>query len=119
MRALVDGMRADWAISIRRACGALRFERSVALHSVAVDDDHFARIDFAHELGADDIERTGLGGQRPTVAEASKKSDLERPSLSNDKFQPRVADGNQATLREIKEDFKNASATAPYTHFPS
>ena len=28
MRALVDGLRCDWAVSIRRACGALQMERS-------------------------------------------------------------------------------------------
>ena len=28
MRALVDGLCCDWAVSIRRACGALRLERS-------------------------------------------------------------------------------------------
>lgn len=27
-RELIDGMCADWAVSIRRACGALRFDRS-------------------------------------------------------------------------------------------
>ena len=28
MRTLVDGLCCDWAVSIRRACGALRMERS-------------------------------------------------------------------------------------------
>jgi hypothetical protein len=36
-------------------------------HAVAIDDDHLARIDVAHELGLDQIEGAGLGGHHPAV----------------------------------------------------
>ena len=36
-----------------------------AVHARAVDDDDLARLDVAHELGADDVEGAGLAGQHP------------------------------------------------------
>ena len=45
---------------------------SVALDSLAGDHHHFAVLHLAHELGADDVERAGLGGQHPGLAELAE-----------------------------------------------
>jgi hypothetical protein len=42
------------------------------LESLLADDDHLARLHFAHELGVDDVERTGLGGQDPGAVEVAE-----------------------------------------------
>ncbi len=55
--------------------------------------------------------------------EASRQSQIQqkRPSLSsNEKFQPRGSGGaeeNHATLREVHDDFRSASATAPARYY--
>ena len=41
----------------------------MAFNASVGDHDHFARFDFAHEFGADDVQRTGLRGQRPAIAD--------------------------------------------------
>ena len=45
--------------------GGLVAERADRAHAVVVDDDDLARLDVAHELGADDVERAGLARQHP------------------------------------------------------
>ena len=44
----------------------------MALDAVVGDDDHLAILDFAHELGADDVERAGLRGEDQAVAELAQ-----------------------------------------------
>ena len=51
--------------------GRLR-EGAMALDAVGGDGDDFAVLDLAHELGADDVERAGLGGQHIGRAEAAE-----------------------------------------------
>src|SRR6186997_2618949 len=53
---------------------------TVALDSLARDHHHFAILDLAQEFGADDVERTGLGGEHPRFAELSQhqRSDAVR-----------------------------------------
>ena len=43
---------------------------------LVLDDDHLARADLADELGVDQVERAGLGGDEPGVAEPA---DRQRP----------------------------------------
>ena len=42
--------------------GLTRLEREEALDAAVLDDHHLARLDLADEVGADDVERAGLGG---------------------------------------------------------
>ena len=37
------------------------------MNALVVDHDQLARLDIAHEVGADDVERAGLGGQHPAA----------------------------------------------------
>ena len=57
----------------RRCCLVERLDRAQA---GAVDDHDLARLDVAHEAGAEDVERAALGGQDPGIVEAA---DAERP----------------------------------------
>ncbi len=52
----------------------------VAFEAVCRDDDDLAVLDLAHELGADDVESAGLGGQHVGVAEAAddERTDADR-----------------------------------------
>ena len=38
-----------------------------AVHALVVDDDDLAGLDVADEVGADDVQRAGLGGQHPAA----------------------------------------------------
>ena len=55
-------------------------EGEEAPNPVGVDDDDLAVLDVAHELGPDDVERAGLGGEdRPAVEFAEdQRTDAER-----------------------------------------
>ncbi len=59
-----------------------------------VDDDHLARLDVAHEIGADDVERAGLRGQDPGVAELAQH---QRPDAQ------RIAHADQSVLRQGRQ----------------
>ena len=76
---LVDRLAADHAVGAgevdlfedaeaRRA----RLEGEEALHALGGRDHHLAGLDLAHEVGADDVEGAGLGGEDPGVAEAAE-----------------------------------------------
>ena len=56
----------------------LRVGLGVALrvHARRVDDEHLARLDLAHEVRADDVERGGLAGEHPPAFDAAEH---ERP----------------------------------------
>ena len=58
----------------------LRLEREQALDALGGDDHHLARLDVAHEAGADDVERAGLGRQDPGAVEVAEhqRPDAER-----------------------------------------
>ena len=45
----------------------LRFRESGGSQAVLVDGDELARLDLAHEAGADDVQRGGLAGHRPAA----------------------------------------------------
>jgi hypothetical protein len=45
----------------------LLHERLDGPDAVAVDDHDLARFDVAHEAGADDVQRAGLGGEDPGI----------------------------------------------------
>ena len=80
-------MRAWWTLRpYRRRVGAgevheleqaqgrldlVRGEREERPRPVGVDHDHLARLELAHELGADDVERRALGGEHPALAGAA------------------------------------------------
>ena len=51
--------------------GRLR-EGAVAFDAVLGDDDDLAVLDLAQELGADDVERAGLGGEHVGGAEPAQ-----------------------------------------------
>ena len=76
---VVDAAAADDAVRARevdvledaRARRALR-EWAVAFDAVLGDDDDLAVLDLAHELGADDVERAGLGGEHVGFADAAQ-----------------------------------------------
>ena len=47
-------------------------ERHQAFDPAGADDDDLAGLDVAHEIGADDVERAGLRGEDPGVAEPAQ-----------------------------------------------
>ena len=51
---------------------ALRLERHGGAQAGVVDGDHLSGQDVAHVFGADDVERAGLGGQDPGLADAAE-----------------------------------------------
>src|SRR4029079_5781542 len=53
------------------ARGAFGYE-SMALDSLAGDDHHLAIFHLADEFSIDDVERAGLGGEHPSLAETAK-----------------------------------------------
>ena len=55
------------------------------------DDHDLAGLDVAHELGADDVERAGLGGEDPGVVEPAEH---QRPHAE------RVAHADHRVLRQ-------------------
>ena len=63
----------------KRAGSAARSGMALARPS-SVIDHHLAVLDVAHELGADDVERAGLGGQDQASSELAQhqRPDAER-----------------------------------------
>ena len=61
---------------------------------VLVDDDHLARIEVADELGLDQLEGAGLGGDHPAVAHAPER---QRPDAH------RIAHRDQAGGRQQRQ----------------
>src|SRR4029079_17459452 len=53
------------------ARGAFGYE-SMALDSLAGDDHHLAIFHLADEFSIDDVERAGLGGEHPSLAELAQ-----------------------------------------------
>ncbi len=47
----------------------LLLHRLRRVKAVAVDDDHFAGLDFPHEFGAEVVEGAGLGGDDPALTD--------------------------------------------------
>ncbi len=47
---------------------ALLLDGLGGVESLTIDDDGLARLHFAHEFGAEVVERAGLGGDDPAVA---------------------------------------------------
>ncbi len=76
---LVDAGALDDAVGAREVdvledaeALVLRAERVVAVHAGVVDHDDLARLDVAHEVGADDVEAAGLGCQDVGVADLAQ-----------------------------------------------
>ena len=70
-------------------------ERLDAVHALVVDDDDLARLDVAHEVGADDVERAGLAGQHPAAgALDADAAEDQRPHAQ------RVAHAHQRLVRQ-------------------
>ena len=67
---------------------------AVALEPLAGDHHDLAVLHLAHELGADDVERAGLGGEHPGVAELAED---ERPDAE------RIARADQLLMREADQ----------------
>ncbi len=68
-----------------------RLDRLHAAQPVVVDEHRFAALDLAHELGADEIERTRLGGDDPVVMNFAEHERAEAV---------RVAKRDELALRE-------------------
>ena len=66
-------------------------QRLRRVQAVLVDDDELAGPDVALEVGADQVERAGLGGDDPVVAEPAER---ERPEPV------RVAEGDERAVGE-------------------
>ena len=58
-------------------------EGEVAFHALGGDDDHFARLDFAHEIGTDDIKRTGFRAERPAVADLAQNQGAHAQGIAH------------------------------------
>ncbi len=56
------------------------------------EDDHLARLDLAHDLGADDVQGGRLGGDHPGLGLARDAAQDERPEAM------RIADADDAVL---------------------
>ena len=63
-----------------RSGAARRANGRSAAHAVAVDEHDLARLDVAHEVGADDVERAGLRGQDPGAVRAGPAPAAARPA---------------------------------------
>ena len=61
---------------------------AVALEPLAGDHHHLAVLDLAHEIGADDVERAGLGREHPGLAELAEH---ERPDAVRDRARRRAS----------------------------
>src|SRR5579862_3028940 len=72
-------------------------ERLFRMFAVFVENDDFAIFDIAHVLGADDIERTGFGGEDRTAVELSEH---QRPDAQ------RVARADQLLVGEAHESVR-------------
>ena len=69
-------------------------ERHQAPHPARPDNDDFAGLDVAHEIGADDVERASLRRQDPGFAEAAEH---QRPHAE------RVAHADDLVLRQRRQ----------------
>jgi hypothetical protein len=71
--------------------GVVRLDRLHAAEPVAVDQHGLAALHLAHELGADEVERTRLGGDHPVAVNLTEDERTEAV---------RVAKGDQGSVRE-------------------
>ena len=65
-------------------------ERPLRANAVFVDDDDFARLDFANELGVDEIERARFRGENVSAIEFAQ--DERTPA-------ERIAHGDRSRVR--------------------
>ena len=50
---------------------------------VAVDDNHFTGLDIAHQLRANQIKRTGLGGHAPAIFHLAQNQGTEAKGIAH------------------------------------
>ena len=63
-----------------RSAGGCAANGCSAVHAAVVDHDDLARLDVAHELGADDVERAGLRGEDRRRRRAGRAPAAARPA---------------------------------------
>src|SRR5690606_36186559 len=58
-------------------------EGEVAVEPVTVDDDQLARLDIAYKLGAEDVQRTGLGGEDRRALQVAQHQRPDAPGIAH------------------------------------